>query len=493
MSQPSLIRRLLLAGAVLSASLLLGLFLLRTAMVGFAAGFALHGLGANDVSYRVTHATPWHVAIEDVKYRVGSHPWSIRRVEFERAHWWSLSLGTLRIEGLETPVKVEELIGAAVPAASTPPPPAVRSAPEVPLDGVSVDGRLLLQLNGQPDQPLTVTLSARPQTATLWQGETGVLAPGLEINAALRCDFTRGSVHFEIPAFHADLQAWPGLVGQLAPGWELTGRVEGSAEGDWLDGKLAGRGHVALHEGRAVETKPAVAAEGIEAGMDLTDLAKIGTGPGTLRIATVKVGQLELRDVDVAFASESLERIKVTRAGFSALGGKLSAEPFVFQPARADLDAVLNVDGVDVEQVLALTKDLPASATGRVSGRFPVRIAGDGFQFGTGWLGLKPGVAAEVRFKANGLLTSGLSDKSPAYGVLQQVESGLLKLKVNELRLDIHPPGAPPERSAQLHLAGEPVDPTVKAPVTLDLNVNGPLEKLLNLGMDSRLSFGAAK
>lgn len=140
---------------------------------------------------------------------------------------------------------------------------------------------------------------------------------------------------------------------------------------------------------------------------------------------------------------------------------------------------------------MALTKDLPAKAVGRVNGRFPIRIDDSGLRLGTGWLELKPGVYAEIQFNANGLLTGGASPSSPSYAVLKKVESGLLKLKITEMRLDIRPPGAPPGRSAQLHLAGEPVDPNVKAPVILDLNVNGPLERLINLGLDSRVSFGS--
>ena len=93
----------------------------------------------------------------------------------------------------------------------------------------------------------------------------------------------------------------------------------------------------------------------------------------------------------------------------------------------------------------------------------------------------------------SGLLTGGASPSSPSYGVLQKVESGLLRLHLTELRIDVRPPNAPPGRSAQLHLVGEPVDPGVKAPVTLDLNINGPLERLLNLGLDRRVNFGAGK
>ena len=140
---------------------------------------------------------------------------------------------------------------------------------------------------------------------------------------------------------------------------------------------------------------------------------------------------------------------------------------------------------------MALTRDLPAKAVGRVDGRFPLRLDDSGVRLGTGWLQLKPGVHAEIQFNATGLLTGGAAPSSPSYAVLKKVESGLLKLKVSELRLDIRPPNAPAGRTARLHLAGAPVDPDVKAPVILDLNVNGPLEKLINLGLDSRLSFGS--
>jgi hypothetical protein len=184
-------------------------------------------------------------------------------------------------------------------------------------------------------------------------------------------------------------------------------------------------------------------------------------------------------------------KIAVSRASFQALGGTVSTEAFNYFPALRELETVVLVDGISIEEVMALTPDLPAKASGRVNGRFPLRIDDGGVRIGTGWLQLKPGVQAMIQLNAQGLLTSGTSPSNPSYAVLKKVESGLLKLNISELRLDIRPPNAPPGRSAQLHIAGSPVDPTVKAPVILDLNVNGPLEKLINLGLDSRLSFGS--
>ena len=39
-------------------------------------------------------------------------------------------------------------------------------------------------------------------------------------------------------------------------------------------------------------------------------------------------------------------------------------------------------------------------------------------------------------------------------------------------------------------MAGAPTDASVKAPVTLELNVNGPVERLVNLGLDGRVNLG---
>ena len=83
-----------------------------------------------------------------------------------------------------------------------------------------------------------------------------------------------------------------------------------------------------------------------------------------------------------------------------------------------------------------------------------------------------------------------MAPNSAQFAVMKKIESGLLRLKLSTLRLDIRPPNVPPGRTAVIRVVGEPVDPEVKAPVTLDVNVNAPLEQLLNFGLDRRLSFG---
>ena len=485
-------RRIVFGVASLALALLAVIVLARVPLTGLAIGAALRSAGATEIHFNVAQASLWRVVVEDVGFLLRLHSFAAERVTLDRAHWWTPSLGTLRVHEARVPVKVAELIKPSAPVAAPPP-----GAERLPFDKISVDGQLVLQAEGQPDRALTVKLAARPTAKGVWAGTTEVSAPGLGLRGEGSYDLASGELAFTVPELTLDVQAWQGFLQQVVPvpagDWMIEGKFSGSAEGRYVGEKLTAAGRVQLREGRAVSTAKAITAEGIEADFEVTDFVAVTTKPGTLRIRELRTGQLTLGDLAADFSLEGPDRIAVTHATLRALGGSVTAEPFIFVPSREELDAVFLADGISVEEVMALTQDLPAKATGRVNGRVPVQIGADGLRFGTGWLELKPGVRAEIEFNAKGLLTGGAAPGSASFAMLQKVESGLLKLRISELRLDIRPTDAPEGRSARLHLKGEPVDKEVKAPVILDLNVNGPLEKLINMGLDSRLSIGGGK
>ncbi|HEY8993206.1 MAG TPA: YdbH domain-containing protein [Lacunisphaera sp.] len=486
-------RRLLVTfGVVLLALLGVGL-VGRIYLAGLAISSALKVAGATDVRFQVTQVSFWRMAVKDVGFLLHVQPLAAGRVTLDRTHWWTPSLGTLRVEEARVPVKMAAL-AKETPAASAAP---SRGTASLPFDAISIDGQLVIQAEGQPDQALTLKLAAHPSTQGVWAGTAEVTALGLGLRGEGSYDLRSGDLAFKIPEATLDLQPWQGFLQQLAPApaedWIVEGKLSGNAEGRLAGDKLTASGRVTLREGRAVSAAKAITAEGVEADLEFTDFAAATTKPGTLSIRELRTGQLVLRDFATTLALEETDRIAVGHATLQALGGSVTAEPFTLVPSRAELEAVLLADGISIEEVMALTEDLPAKASGRVNGRVPVHLGADGLRFGTGWLALKPGVQAAIQFNAKGLLTGGAAPGTPSYAVLQKVETGLLKLRVNELRLDIRPPNAPADRSAQLHVKGEPIDPEIKAPVILDLNVNGPLEKLINMGMDSRLSIGGTK
>lgn len=469
------------------------LWIARQALTGLAVNGLLNLAGATDISFTVTKATPWQVHVEDIRFKVQGQSIGAKRVSMVRPHWWTPSLGAVRVEQATFPLALDHLPKPVAPAQA--PAPAKSGPSRLPLEEFSLDGKLVISADDLPGQPLAVTLVARVNDKNIASAQVQIDGPGVAARGDVDYNLTSRELTFRARSITVDVKTWQGFVQQQAglttADWMAEGQLAASAEGKWADDKFAGTARVQLREGQVTNSVKAITVAGITGDLEITDLAHFATKPATLRATGLKAGQLQLQNLDFEFHFESSNEVAITKATFQALGGHVSAEPFRYRFDRPELDAVVAVEGISVEEVMALTPDLPAKATGRVNGRFPLRLNADGLALGTGWMQLAPGAYAEIQFNAEGLLTGGASPSSPSYTVLKKVESGLLKLKVKELRLDIRPPNAPEGRSAQLHVAGEPVDPQVKAPVVLDLNVNGPLEKLLNLGLDSRVSFGA--
>lgn len=310
-------------------------------------------------------------------------------------------------------------------------------------------------------------------------------------------DQSPGNVDVKVERAEFEVGAWVEFVRRfdLLPAGisELGGILAFSGELAYREGVFGGVGDARWREGRLVMTDPAFTAAGIAAEFRFDDLAELHTQPGRLRVASVTFGPITATNVAAELGLRGTSEIVVSRASAVALGGTVTTEPFTFFPGRAQFEATLLLERIAIEQVLALADKVPARAVGRVNGRVPLRFADDGFFFGTGWLELTPGTYAEVELEAEGLLTGGVATTSPSYPTLHKIESGLLRLQLSQLRLDIRSPDAPPGRTASIKLVGGPVDPQVKAPVNLNVNVNGPVEQLLNLGMDSRIRFGGTR
>lgn len=480
--------------ALLAAGILLAtLVWARIPLTGWIVGRALNSAGAMEPRFNVVRVSPWHVVLEDLGFVVRQQPLAAKRVTIDRRHWWMASLGQVQVEGAQVPLKLDQLPGAK-PADGAPPPLLATPDLKVPIEEISVDGQIVLQATKQPEQPLRVKFTARRAAAERWLARADVAGPGVRFQAEASYDQPTGDIEFQAKAIDLEVRPWrtfaENLLSVELASWEVDGRVTGDLHGRWAGGRLQSSGQLRLRDGRIARGPQELTAEGLEADIAVADLSAGSTGTSQLRVGSLKVGKIEARELAAEFVLREATRLEVRSVSLQTLGGTASTEPFTYVFGKTEVDAVLSVDGIDVAQVMALTEELPAKATGRVSGRVPVHFDASGLRLGTGWLGLKPGSNAEIEFNARGLLTGGSSPSSPSYAVLQKIEAGLLRLNVRELRLDIRPPGAAAGRSAQLHIAGEPVDPEVKAPVTLDLNVNGPLESLLNLGLKSRISLG---
>ncbi len=473
--------------------------LLRLPLTAVAVTAALRKMGAAEIKLSVSQSSPWKVVLDNVGFSLHTQAFSAKRVTMERAHWWMASLGAVRVEQVRLPVTLDGTTSNLLTGATSARQSTAASQPvTLPLEEISIDGQVVVQAAALPDQTLTVKIAAKLNGKNEWEGQAQAEAPGLAVKAEGTFRLSDREFRFRLPEFSLDLQRWQGVLERFVvlPGgkWELAGQLSGSAEGRVQGKNVTLAGRVQLRKGLLRYPEKNVALTGVEVDLAFDDLLNFHTPPGqTARAQELKIGEFTLRDLGVVFAVESVEKIAVAHATLKTLGGTVTAEPFKLSANQSVLEVTVLADGLDVVQILAIAPSVPARASGRVDGRLPVRIDSSGLHIGTGWLALKSGVYAEIQLNAVGLLTNGVNPKDARYAVLNKIESGLLRLKVGELRLEIRPPNAPPGRSATLHVTGEPVDPELKAPVTLDLNVNGPLERLLNLGLDSRVNLGQKK
>lgn len=460
-------RRLILGtGGLILATL--GLLLLAPLkFTGLAVSALLQLGGASEINLSVTQASPWRVVVADLRFQVRTQAFSARRVTIFRRHWWAPSLGTVQVEQARVPVIVDGSDTNAINWATYQNSRAKVQPWQVPLDELAVDGQLVVQAAALPAQVLTGKIAAHLSPQKTWEFRVQADGPGLAVQTEGSYDVARDDLTFKVPDLALDLKIWQNYVQRLIllPGgpWELAGQVSGRAEGRLLRNQFTATGAVRLREGRAASRQRAILGEGIEAHLEFTDLSQIISKPGHLRIRELRTGRLVLRGLEAELALSGANKIAVSHASFQTLGGTAAVEPFAYFPALRELEAVVRVDGVSLAEVMALTRDLPALVSGRLNGRCPIRIDAGGLRFGPGSLELTPGVPARLQFTAG--------DRR--------------KWRLTELHLAIRPSGAPPGCSAQLHLAGVPEDGVGNAPIVLDVNVTGSLERYLHLDLES--------
>jgi hypothetical protein len=493
--------RLLLSIAAVGIVCGAAAFVARAALLGWAVRSALRQAGADDIRMNVADVTLRRVVVNDVGFTLQQQPVAAGQVTVARDRWWAPSLGKVHVAAARVPVDVAALTGSAPAAApaTSPAPTAPPGRPaKIPAEEVSIDGQLILHAPGL-EQALTIKVDAKLGADNRWTAQASADGPGVVVRAEAGYRQDSGELTFRVPTAHLDLAAWTDFVQRVAPvppgDWTVAGTIDATAAGTLVPGKPpAATATVSLRGGALASAAEKTTVRGIEADVAFDDVLKVTTAPGQrFRVAEATVGILPVRGIEAQFQLRGTDRVDVASVGLQAMGGRITAEPFSVVPSRDEVAATFLAAGLNIEELLALAPDVPAKGTGRVDVRLPLRFGADGLQFGSGWATLSPGVAAEVQLNTKGLLTAGMSTTSPSYAVLSRIEGGLLRLKLDQLRLDVHPDKAPAGRSAQLRLTGAPVDESVKAPVTLDVNVNGPVERLLNLGLNARVKMGGPK
>ena len=401
--------------------------------------------------------------------------------------------------------------------------PAPGSPPLPPLRGELSGDLVLPKIPGLP--PLAWHVRARPAPAASLAFDATASAPGLELRGELTLPVGDAPGTWRLAPSTVDAAAWWRLAAdQAGPGattlpgdLEFAGALAVTGSGEWRGRDFSGTLHLGLAEASARSAAQGWSATGLTLDADIEfSPARVALRAVQVRVATLQAAGFVARDLLLAAVAADGGRFAVTRAAGGVFGGHVSLAPFTLDPVAPAVNSVAEFSGVALGELAALVPHALKEAQGRVAGRLVINWSvKSGLGPGDGALAVSSSERATVLLAASpGLLTGRsppridllpefmgplrrwFSFENPAHGMLQRIELGQAPLAVESLRVQLYPDGAGGARSAQVEVVARPTGTgDVLKKITFTVNVSGPLDQVLRLGLDDRakIRVNAAK
>jgi hypothetical protein len=392
---------------------------------------------------------------------------------------------------------------------------AAESAAPLPPLRATLSGQLALpQIPGFPG--LAWQIETRPVPGFALVIMATATAPGLALRVELTPPFGTAPGTWRLVDATVDAASWWRLAADqlvpnaknLPPDFTLTGRLSLAGEGEWRGADFSGTLRVVLSEGTAASSAQKWTASGLalEAELRFTP-ARVALRTARLRVATALVAGLTAQRVVLDANGTDGNRLAITRAELAAFGGRVALTPFTLDPAAPAVVSTAEFSGIALGDLAALVPQALKAAQGQVAGRVAVNWSlRSGLGPGDGSLAVTPAEPATLRLAAApGLLTGRsppriallpafmgpvrrwLSIDNPAHAMLQRIELGEVPLAVDSFDFQLYPDGAGGSRSVQVRVVARTTGVgDVVEKVTFTVNVSGPLDQVLRLGMDER-------
>jgi len=336
-----------------------------------------------------------------------------------------------------------------------------------------------------------------PGLKILVKSENKILPSGLESSSSISA-----------PAFKIQEPFDLGKLSPKAKGMSLSG--EFALDGDFhLDSK-GRRGKLLFKASNAAFKTKDLAVEGIDASFEMPHLPIPISAPGQkISFKQAKAGALALSDGKAVLRMDAADELFLERFSANWCGGKLWVQSFPIKLGAGKYDLLLHCDRVSMGGLLEQFGVEQANGEGSLNGTIPLSIDEKGISFQDGFLYSTPGSPATLRIPQTDFLMAGVSEDSPAYGNLFIAKESLknftyswaklrLDTKDEILRIQLAVDGKPanvipvdskPDGSYVVN----PKGPGTAFPgITLEVNFNVPLSKVLGIGKGLKGLMGRA-
>lgn len=370
-----------------------------------------------------------------------------------------------------------------------------------PLDGELAGDITPTFLDGAP--PMHWRVTAQPGRGGLRHVVFTAEGKGTRFRIDANVNVRTGEGTWKIADCVLDAATWVPVLASESSGLLVTatGQVSCVGQGDLRAGALSGAVEISwdngsLHDGGGTwKLDGLTVAGGFE--FNTADGTLRNSRPATVEVRTITTNRFGARNLALQVELASLKRLQLKSGSVEIAGGEITAAPcsVALQPFDAMFD--LKLQRIGLQDVAALVPGTVSDARGRVNGEVNLGWSSEGgFKLGAGSLTMSKEEPAEVRLAPSpGLITNSLPPATRVkvlkyYPGLEKLEKGEVPIRADNLTVTFDPNGDAEGRTATIHLAGGPVDPGMRAPVDLVINVRGPLEWLIKMGTSPRLHFG---
>jgi len=271
------------------------------------------------------------------------------------------------------------------------------------------------------------------------------------------------------------------LVRRIDSQVDVTGRVSAEA-------KLCFWGTQPVASGRVRVSDAQVRRGGLEVGGLAADIPfECGVSFRTIErpvvtFASAKAGNVRLDNGRVEFQVTPSE-VFIDRAEVVWCKGSLHAYSVHLDPKNPKAEVIVYADRIDLGEALMMVMPFKGAAEGVLYGRFPMGIDHKHVKLSTGFLYSLPGQGGKLRLDDPASMRAMLEQAGIAGEIQQPLSKALSDMDFSAIRMELDPK-TDGEAVLRMKLNGKSNFKEWPAPVDLNLNLHGPLERLLNLGLD---------
>lgn len=280
-----------------------------------------------------------------------------------------------------------------------------------------------------------------------------------------------------------DFAIIPDIVTDLHFGGDVSAKFDASfgegREPRWSVAGAINEGFLSLNaSGIPISLEGARSSVRIEG---IADLWRLGSIP--VSISKAKISSFEL-DRGRAFLRADDKSLMASEITIGFCGGSIRLYALYFNFTKLNTGFTVVLDSLDAGKLI---QQLPhfedATATGTLHGRLPLSITKEGeFRLRDGFIYSPPGETGNISIKNPDYIISALSSAGLPAPVCENFGKALQNLNYDILRFDLSQPRHANGRM-QVRLKGESPSGKVSTPIDLNININGPIEELLNLAV----------